>query len=70
MPTDVPFHALGKPRHLDPGYHEAKQKEGIVKRYLAFRNRHLCSRCGQRFYGDTVEPDGCRDPDCPMLERV
>ena len=27
MPTDVPFHALGKPRHLDPGYHAAKQRE-------------------------------------------
>ena len=24
MPTDVPFHALGKPSHRDPGYHEAK----------------------------------------------
>ena len=27
MPTDVPFHALGKPRHLDPSYHAAKQRE-------------------------------------------
>jgi hypothetical protein len=27
LPTDVPLHALGKPRHLDPGYHAAKQRE-------------------------------------------
>ena len=27
MPTDIPLHTLGKPRHRDPGYHAAKQRE-------------------------------------------
>ena len=27
METNESFHTLGKPRHRDPGYHEAKQRE-------------------------------------------
>lgn len=27
-----------------------------------------CRRCGQEMPGDCI-PDGCRDPDCPMLGR-
>ena len=39
MPTDVPFHALGKPRHLDPGYHAAKQRETRTLRESVERYR-------------------------------
>ena len=30
------------------------------------KNCRTCSRCGYEV--GTLEPDGCRDPDCPMME--
>ena len=45
MPTDVPFHALGKPRHLDPGYHTAKQQESETGDTLWDRIVSRCPKC-------------------------
>ncbi len=31
--------------------------------------KHKCSRCGEKIE-DGMEPDGCRDLDCPLLRSV